>query len=323
MVTLRTHLETYLAGWRDDLNPAWRSLFGEVEPDFGAVPLELTYDAEHPVIPPLRSRPLPGAPAGAHIFRAFDGVVPDAVRVVLIGQDPYPRASRATGRAFEDGALAGWQASVAISLQRLMQSATALRYGEPDFARTPGDWQRVRAAAAAGDISLEPLGAYFDTIHRAFESLPISYSAELWAEPGRALCAEYSSLIVRVERRRDDELFINDGAYGALFDAAHLGWQFPVRLLREPDSNARDMAFSFYGPTCDDMDHMAGPFMLPADIRAGDYIEIGMLGAYGAAMRTGFNGFTNGATVIVDDEPMVSLYEAPERHAASANVVTL
>ena len=46
------------------------------------------------------------------------------------------------------------------------------------------------------------------------------------------------------------------------------------------------MAFSFYGPTCDDLDHMAGPFMLPADIEAGDYIEIGMLGAYGCAMRT-------------------------------------
>jgi len=168
-----------------------------------------------------------------------------------------------------------------------------------------------------------PLERYFATIHRAFESLPISYSAELWAEPGRALCAEYSSLIVRVERRRGDELYINDGAYGALFDAAHLGWQFPVRLLREPDSTARDMGFSFYGPTCDDLDHMAGPFMLPADTRAGDYIEIGMLGAYGAAMRTGFNGFTNGETVIVADEPMVSLYAAPERRVASANVVTL
>ena len=168
-----------------------------------------------------------------------------------------------------------------------------------------------------------PLERYFATIHRAFESLPISYSAELWAEPGRALCAEYSSLIVRVERRRGDELYINDGAYGALFDAAHLGWQFPVRLLREPDSNVRDMGFSFYGPTCDDLDHMAGPFMLPGDVRAGDYIEIGMLGAYGAAMRTGFNGFTNGETVIVEDEPMVSLYAVPDRLVASANVVTL
>jgi ornithine decarboxylase len=169
-----------------------------------------------------------------------------------------------------------------------------------------------------------PLERYFATIHRAFESLPISYSAELWAEPGRALCAEYSSLIVRVERRRGAELYINDGAYGALFDAAHIGWRFPVRLLREPDSRAKDVEFSFYGPTCDDLDRMAGPFLLPADMRAGDYIEIGMLGAYGSAMRTAFNGFGSGMTEIVDDEPMVSLYTGAEVPAAvPANVVKL
>ena len=68
------------------------------------------------------------------------------------------------------------------------------------------------------------------------------------------------------------------------------------------------MAFSFYGPTCDDMDFMRGPFMLPADVQAGDYLEIGMLGAYGCAMRTAFNGFTNGDTVVVSDEPMDSAY---------------
>ncbi|TPG43103.1 type III PLP-dependent enzyme [Sphingomonas koreensis] len=171
---------------------------------------------------------------------------------------------------------------------------------------------------------MEPpeLTRYFETIHRAFESLPISYSAELWAEPGRALCAEYSSLIVRVERRRGDELYINDGAYGALFDAAHIGWRFPVALLREPESNTRDMAFSFYGPTCDDLDHMTGPFLLPADVKAGDYIEIGMLGAYGSAMRTAFNGFGSDETVIVTDEPMASLY-AEEAETVSSNVVTL
>ena len=167
-----------------------------------------------------------------------------------------------------------------------------------------------------------PLERYFETIHRAFESLPVSYSSELWAEPGRALCAEYSSLIVRVERRRGDELYINDGAYGALFDAAHIGWRFPVQLLREPDSRAKDMPFSFYGPTCDDMDYMAGPFYLPADTKAGDYFEIGMLGAYGSAMRTAFNGFGSDETVIVGDEPMVSLYdEAPAKVAS--NVVKL
>src|SRR3546814_9834916 len=98
-------------------------------------------------------------------------------------------------------------------------------------------------------------------------------------------------------KRRGDGLYINDGAYGALFDAAHIGWRFPVRLLREPASNTRDMPFSFYGPTCDDLDQMTGPFELPADIRAGDYIEIGMLGAYGVAMRTAFNGFGPDETV--------------------------
>ena len=90
----------------------------------------------------------------------------------------------------------------------------------------------------------------------------------------------------RREKRRGDQLYINDGAYGALFDAAHIGWRFPVKLVREEASDAKPMAFSFYGPTCDDLDHMAGPFMLPADVAAGDYIEIGMLGAYGCAMRT-------------------------------------
>ena len=169
-----------------------------------------------------------------------------------------------------------------------------------------------------------PLEAYFDAIHDAFEALPVSYSAELWAEPGRALCAEYASLLVRVERRRGDQLYINDGAYGALFDAAHVAWRFPVELVREGGSDAKPMAFSFYGPTCDDMDHMAGPFMLPADIDVGDFIEIGMLGAYGCAMRTGFNGFTAGETVIMSDEPMASAYvEALPERARPSNVVKL
>jgi ornithine decarboxylase len=157
---------------------------------------------------------------------------------------------------------------------------------------------------------MEPpaLETYFSVIHAGFEALPISYSAELWCEPGRALCAEYASLIVRVEKRRGAELYINDGAYGALFDAAHIGWRYPVQLLREEESRVRPAEFSFYGPTCDDLDHMAGPFELPGDVGPGDYIEIGMLGAYGCAMRTGFNGFGAVSSEIVEDEPMASLY---------------
>ena len=170
---------------------------------------------------------------------------------------------------------------------------------------------------------MEPpaLETYFSVIHAAFEALPISYSAELWCEPGRALCAEYASLLVRVEKRRGDELYINEGAYGALFDAAHLGWRFPVRAL-EDDLTQPLAEFAFYGPTCDDGDFMKGPFMLPADIQAGDYIEIGMLGAYGCAMRTQFNGFGVGLSRVVDDEPMASLYVDVGEQSRS-NVVQL
>jgi ornithine decarboxylase len=201
--------------------------------------------------------------------------------------------------------------------------------------------QRVRAAIVAAAVTVDivdvgggfpswypgmeppPLETYFEVIHNAFESLPISYSAELWCEPGRALCAEYASVLVRVEKRRGDELYINDGAYGALFDAAHVGWRFPVKLVREEESSVREMAFSFYGPTCDDLDHMTGPFMLPADVGAGDYIEIGMLGAYGCAMRTGFNGFGSDLKVEAADEPMATLYGDREREVARNNVVKL
>ncbi|WP_067788140.1 type III PLP-dependent enzyme [Paraurantiacibacter namhicola] len=201
--------------------------------------------------------------------------------------------------------------------------------------------ERVRAAIAEAAVTVDivdvgggfpsiypgmeppPLEDYFALIHRHFEALPISYSAELWCEPGRALCAEYSSMIVQVEKRRGNELYINDGAYGSLYDAAHVGWRFPVRSL-EDDLEQPDEEFAFYGPTCDDADFMQGPFMLPGDIQAGDYIEIGMLGAYGAAMKTGFNGFGEQVVIEAQDEPMASLYRGDRADPRSSdNVVSL
>lgn len=201
--------------------------------------------------------------------------------------------------------------------------------------------ERVRAAIADASVVIDmidvgggfpsvypgmeppPLEDYFSIIHRHFYALPIAYNAELWCEPGRALCAEYSSLLVKVEKRRGDELYINDGAYGALYDAAHVGWRFPVRSL-EDDLNGPLVEFAFYGPTCDDADYMEGPFMLPSDMQANDYIEVGMIGAYGAAMKTAFNGFGQAVAINVADEPMASLYRGDRADPRqSDNVVSL
>ncbi len=154
-----------------------------------------------------------------------------------------------------------------------------------------------------------PLGAYMAEIKAAFEAMPVLENAELWCEPGRALVAEAGAHIVKVELRKGDALYINDGAYGALFDAAHVGAKFPMKLLRpEGESDAKLRAFELYGPTCDSLDHMKGPFFLPADVREGDYIEIGQTGAYGAALATTFNGFGATETVVSADAPLLTLY---------------
>jgi ornithine decarboxylase len=152
------------------------------------------------------------------------------------------------------------------------------------------------------------MSEYADAIHRGFNEMPVSETTELWCEPGRALVAESSSVLVRVELRKGDCLYLNDGSYGSLFDATHSRWPFPTKLVRDSESSAEKKAFQFYGPTCDSIDHMPGPFWLPADIREGDFIEIGMLGAYGVAMSTGFNGYGEHEVAAVEDAPMASLY---------------
>ena len=240
------------------------------------------------------------------------GAEPDEVKQLLIATR---QAADALGICFHVGSQAMSPAAYAEAMARvrdaIVQAAVTV-----DIVDVGGGFP-----SSYPGMEPPPLENYFAVIHEGFEKLPISYSAELWCEPGRALCAEYSSIVVRVEKRRGSELYINDGAYGALFDAAHIGWRYPVRLLRDEESVVRPTQFSFYGPSCDDLDHMAGPFELPGDVEAGDYIEIGMLGAYGCAMRTGFNGFGTERTEIVQDEPMASLYAAVE-HKRS-NVVKL
>jgi len=242
------------------------------------------------------------------------GAEPEEMKALLFAAR---QAADALGICFHVGSQAMTPAAYAEAMERV-RAAIVEAAVTVDIVDVGGGFPSVYPG-------MEPpaLEAYFDVIARAFESLPISYSAELWCEPGRALCAEYASVLVRVEKRRGDQLYINDGAYGALFDAAHIGWRFPVRLVRAEESDARDMAFSFYGPTCDDLDHMAGPFHLPADVGPGDYVEIGMLGAYGCAMRTAFNGFGAVARIEVEDEPMATLYGGDAREVARSNVVQL
>jgi ornithine decarboxylase len=155
------------------------------------------------------------------------------------------------------------------------------------------------------DVVPPPLEDFTSAIADAVVEHGLS-GLELWAEPGRALVAGGTSVVLQVQHRRGDTLFVNDGVYGALSDAGVPGFRFPVRLIRPDGASVTEtLPFAFFGPTCDSADHMKGPFLLPADAREGDWIEVGQLGAYGAALRTAFNGFDRAAIVEVTDAPML------------------
>ncbi len=158
-------------------------------------------------------------------------------------------------------------------------------------------------------VTPPPLGAYMAEIEAAVERLDLPVMPRLWAEPGRALVAGGTSVVVQVQHRRGDQLFINDGVYGSLSDAGVPAFKFPVRLIRDgrevPVEDGAARGFVFFGPTCDSVDRMNGPFPLPDDVREGDWIEIGQLGAYGASLRTAFNGFDQARLVEVADRPML------------------
>jgi ornithine decarboxylase len=166
------------------------------------------------------------------------------------------------------------------------------------------------------DIVPPPLTDFTTAIARAVAAEGLS-GLELWAEPGRALVAGGTSVVVQVQHRRGDTLFVNDGVYGALSDAGVPGFRFPARLIRPGGEAVTDLLpFAFFGPTCDSADHMKGPFLLPADVAEGDWIELGQLGAYGGALRTAFNGFDRAGIVEVTDAPLLETPGYPIAAAA-------
>jgi ornithine decarboxylase len=136
------------------------------------------------------------------------------------------------------------------------------------------------------------LHEYFEAVNQAAPALPLAPRGELLAEPGRALAAPGMSAVVEVLLRKDGRLYINDGMYGIFWELrfkAHT--RFAARAWRDgkPLAGAQS-PFTLYGPTCDASDVLPGEVELPADIRSGDYIEFGQIGAYSLSGRTRFNG---------------------------------
>ena len=164
------------------------------------------------------------------------------------------------------------------------------------------------------DLNPEPLDNYLNEIKESVINLNLPFTPELICEPGRALVAESGSTIVKVNLRKKNKLYINDGTYGTLFDAGVPNFILPSKIILNGRIQSKKLtAFNFYGPTCDSMDYMKGPFLLPNNIKEGDYIELGQLGAYGLTFRTKFNGFYSDEIFELADQPIMSLYDTSNK----------
>ncbi|MDA9694127.1 type III PLP-dependent enzyme [Candidatus Pelagibacter sp.] len=176
----------------------------------------------------------------------------------------------------------------------------------PDYLNIGGGFPTIYP-----DLIPPSLESYFDEIKKGLENLKIENLPEIICEPGRALVAESGSTIVRVNLRKKQKLYINDGTYGTLFDAGTPNIVFPSKMIKDNSNkiiSKKLTAFDFYGPTCDSMDYMKGPFLLPNNIKENDYIELGQLGSYGLTFRTQFNGFYSDKIYEVEDNAIMSLY---------------
>ena len=159
------------------------------------------------------------------------------------------------------------------------------------------------------DLVPQSIQSYFDEISKGLKNLKIQKLPEIICEPGRSLVAESGSTIVRVNLRKKQKLYINDGTYGTLFDAGTPNIVYPSRVIKNGRVISKKLtSFDFYGPTCDSMDYMKGPFILPNNIKENDYIELGQLGAYGLTFRTQFNGFYSDQIFEVEDDPIMTMY---------------
>jgi uracil-DNA glycosylase len=166
---LQDALSALLAGWRSDLDPAWRAVLDGVEPDFAGVAADLDVADGEVIFPGRKGRAPAGARPDAHVFRALDGITPDDLSVVVMGQDPYTQVTQATGRSFEQGDLRDWlgKPKVTPSLRRMIQALAAVRSpGKPAYLDSAGGWGRIVDDIRAGVLQIEPPRELWDLWQR-------------------------------------------------------------------------------------------------------------------------------------------------------------
>lgn len=154
---------------------------------------------------------------------------------------------------------------------------------------------------------------YFKVISKGLKRLHLPRTCRVVATPGRALVADAVSILTKVEHRRGQMLYLNDGLMGGLSSINISWWRPPLRHIRLDQKVSRHIGeFLFSGPACYGNDTMPGPYYLPEDTDAGDFLELGQMGAYGGSMTTAFHCNPWPEMLTVGDDPPLPALEGQE-----------
>ena len=200
-----------------------------------------------------------------------------------------------TGLAFHVGSQcadpASWRTALDMAAQAIDAAGVPIRYLD-----VGGGFP-----AAYSNHAVPPLEDFFTVIRERLRDMPIGPDCIIMCEPGRAMVADAMSLVVQIQLRKGDALYINDGIFHSMSEPAAAGVQLPARLIHAGGKAAPGMTdFTIFGPTCDSTDLLPHTVALPANAGEGDWIEFGQIGAYSNSMATRFNGFTSETFVSVD-----------------------
>lgn len=233
-------------------------------------------------------------PAGNALFELSEkfGAAPDEAAALLRA---VHEAGLETGVAFHVGSQcaepAAWCTAMDIAAGVIGAAGVPIRYLDVGGG-FPANYMNHPAP---------PLEDFFAVIREGLREMPIGPDCAVMCEPGRALVADAMSLVVQIQLRKGDALYINDGVYHSLSEPAVANVHLPARLIRPRREVAPGMAdFTIFGPTCDSSDVLPHTVPLPADAGEGDWIEFGQLGAYSNSMASRFNGFSPDTFVSVD-----------------------
>lgn len=217
-----------------------------------------------------------------HLSDKF-GAEPEAAVALL--REAHERGCQ-TGLAFHVGSQCGDPGAYTNALEMVGQIVDQAKV-DLNFLDVGGGFPGYYA-----DTQAPPVGDFIEAIETGVRRLKLRRDCVLMCEPGRALVADGCNLVVQVQLRKDNRLYINDGIYGSLSETVDAGVRYRARLIRlTGEPSAELFPFVINGPTCDSLDVLPKPFELPADTREGDWIEIEQTGAYSNALASHFNGF--------------------------------